>query len=353
MSSEPQEEKLQPGGNIILPGVMVPSFRTSIAIQNGVERNILLRTWGGIGDQICAEPALRFALDTFDGCTISLASEAPEFFRHLPFKRVFDLRQEQPVYEKYLMFDTIKPSTHLTWEFISHMLINCVDYVSLCAFRCMLPIEYKPIVLTPASSDFDKFWAEIAAQSDPTQPVKPLVAVHAGKHWQSKTFPKQWWDIVLTFIVGGGCTPVLIGGDADDNRSTVDVNPLGCIDLRGRLTMIQSVAGLQSMPVLLTNDSAPLHMASSGQAWIGYVATCKHPDYISHWRRRSSNMAPEWNWRMKNHGKGGIWDVISYCPNVQNEVSAENVGAELLAKWLPDPMEFGAWGVEKALDPNA
>jgi len=49
---------------------------------------------------------------------------------------------------------------------------------------------------------------------------------------------------------------------------------------------------------------------------------------------------------MVNHGKGGIWDIMDYCPNVENEVSAENVG-DHLEKWLPDPKEFAKWGISK------
>ena len=76
-------------------------------------------------------------------------------------------------------------------------------------------------------------------------------------------------------------------------------------------------------------------------AWIGFIATCKHPDYITHWRNGV------WGWRMKNFGKGGIWDLIDYCPNKEQTVSAENVGEENLLSWLPEPKEFAQWAVER------
>ncbi len=110
----------------------------------------------------------------------------------------------------------------------------------------------------------------------------------------------------------------------------------------GKLSIMESVALLQTANVLLTNDSAPLHMAASGDAWIGFVATCKHPDMITHWRNG------QWSWRMKNHGKGGIWDVLDHCPNKAETLEAENVGAELLTSWLPDPVAFANWALDKS-----
>ncbi len=322
----------------------IPSFRTQLAIQRGVEKNILLKTWGGLGDQICAEPTLRFALKTFKECKVSLASECPELFSHLNFHEVFDLKKVQPVYENYLTFNTITPINHLEWEFMSHMITNCVDYPSLSAFRCQLPVKDKEIFLKPMPKGTPYYQRAGVFERFAVNANEFNVCIHPGRHWQSKTFPKSWWDKVIQELVAHRFTPLIIGADTDDNRGTVDVDTAGCIDLRNQLSVAESIWILQRAHVLLTNDSSPLHMAASqdpddkytGNTWIGYVATCKHPDYISHWRKG------QWSWRMFNFGKGGIWDHISYCPNTTNEISAENVG-DLLMEWLPDPSDLVKW----------
>ncbi len=314
-----------------IPAMMLPGFRTTLAVQNGVEKNLLFRTWGGLGDQICAEPTLRYAINTFKGrCKISLESERPEFFQHLEFEKVYDLSKGQKANpDKYLTFETITPpnDTNLVWQFFSHMLTNCVDFPSMCALRLTLPIADKEVRLHDVGykPEFD---------------LGNAVIIHAGRHWQSKTFPKEFWDSVVNEVLHHQAIPVLIGGNADDNRGTVDVDTRECIDLRNKLSLMETVSLLKQSKVLLTNDSSPLHMAVDSDAWIGFVATCKHPDHIGHWRRG------EWMWRMVNHGKGGIWDIMDYCPNVENEVSAENVG-DHLEKWLPDPKEFAKWGISK------
>lgn len=325
-------EKLDPRKSISIPFMQHPLFRTQYAIQNGVERRLMFKTWGGIGDQICAEPTLRYALKKFQDCEIFLASENPELFKHLPFKRVFNIKEETPNYNNYLCFETITPpdDSNMVWLFFSHMLVNCVDFPSMCALRLQLPVEDKEIKLIGDKPDF----LEVAD-------VRGSVVLHPGRHWQSKTFPKEFWDRIIAGLLVRGIKPILIGGDADDNRGTVKVNAEHCLDLRNKLSIMQSVWVLQNSPVLLTNDSSPLHMAASGDAWIGYIATCKHPDMITHWRHG------QWQWREKNFGKGGIWDVIDFCPNKKQSVEAEFVPPELLLSWLPEPTEMVEWAAEK------
>lgn len=338
---ESKNPKITPESRVQIPALMHPIFRTEYAIQRGVERNLLLRTWGGIGDQICAEPTLRYALKMFKDCDVSLASEAPEMFQHLSFKKIFDLREVQPNYIKYFLFDTITPpdESNLVWCFMSHMLVNCVDFPSQCAFRLQLPVQEKDIRLSPREPDSSK------------KLFRGGLLIHPGKHWQSKTFPKYFWDRVIAAILSRGITPTIIGADADDNRGTVDVNAENCIDLRNKLTLEESIWLCMNAKVVLTNDSSPLHMAAPGRAWVGYIATCKHPDMISHWRNVNAltdrQQYNEWNWREVNHGKGGIWDVIDFCPNKAQKVEAEFVPQDLLESWLPDPIEYAEWAVEK------
>lgn len=325
---------------LAVPAIELPNARTEIASQAGVLSKLIFVTWGGLGDQICAEPTIRFALRRWPELEISLAGEQPDLFRHLKFADVFDLRREQPIWPRYLQMRTIYDQTKsLHQEFVAHMLTNCVDYVSIATLRCQLPTRDREIKLVPPDD-------AVEAVCDSVDLSEKLVAIHAGKHWQSKTFPKDWWDAVLARLVQQGAKPVLIGADTDDNRSTVDVCTDGCLDLRNKLSIMESVALLQRVKVLLTNDSAPLHMAASGDAWIGFVATCKAPDLITHWRHG------EWSWRMKDFSRnGGMWELLNWCPNKDGklgEVSAEFVPEDTLRSWLPDPVDFADWGAARA-----
>lgn len=324
--------KITPQSRVQIPALMHPLFKTEYAIQRGVERNLLFRTWGGLGDQICAEPTLRYAIRMFKDCNISLASEQPELFRHLSFEKVYDLREEKPDYEKYFLFDTITPpdNTNLVWCFMSHMLTNCVDFPSLCALRLQLPVADREVTLRPLIPENSE---ELLAY------LENGVVIHPGKHWQSKTFPKKFWDETIDHLVSAGVQPILIGHDMDDNRGTVDVSRAGCVDLRNKLSVNDSVWLLQNARVLLTNDSSPLHMAASGNAWIGCIATAKHPDMISHFRNGI------WQWREVFFNKGGIWDLVDFCPNKKESVEAEFVDPKILESWLPPPAQWATWAI--------
>lgn len=327
---------------VSIPIMMHPLFRTTIAEQKGVHRKLLVKTWGGIGDQICAEPTLRHALNHFKDCTISLASTEPELYAHLNFEKVFDTKEVTPVWDNYFVFDTITQpnNTNMVWLFFSHMLVNCVDFPSMCAFRKQLPLSEKEIVLCPELTDRVKNSAAYEKE----------IFVHPGKHWPSKTFPADFWNTVLKRIIDRGFTPVIIGADSDDNKTTVDVDTTGCIDTRNKFSIMETTYLLQRSKVLLTNDSSPMHMAAShdpndpstGHNWIGFVATCKHPDLISHWRNG------QWAYREVNFGKGGMWDIVDDLPNKKEDVLVDKVDEMLLATWLPDPIEFADWAVEKA-----
>lgn len=321
-----------------IPAMMMPGFRSNLAIQDGVQHKLLFKTWGGLGDQICAEPTIRYALNLFKDCEISLASEIPELFTHLNFRRVYHLKKERPDFEKYLCFDTITPpnDTNMVWQFMSHMLTNAVDFSSICALRLQLPVAEKDIRLKPVLTDVYAGW-----ESGPND-----VYVHAGRHWPSKTFPKWWWDAVLSELIQRDLRPILIGADTDDNRGTVDVSTSGCVDLRNKLKIGESIYLLQNAKVLLTNDSSPLHMAVSGNAWIGFIASCKMPDYIMHWRKNTLGVN-QWAWRMENLGLGGMWDLVSHCPNSANEITVDQVDQQVLESWLPKPEVYAQWALSK------
>lgn len=315
---------------VIVPAVEIPSWRTTKALQDGVANKLLFTTWGGIGDQICAEPTLRFAIDAFKDSDVYLATENPELYSHLKFKKVYDTKKVKPIFENFLVFETIPDPKRLTFEFVSHMVTHCVDFPSLASLRCMLPMSYKSVILKPQVS--------LDRQQELSKYTHyRYVAIHAGKHWESKTFPKEYWDEILQILIEQGFTPVLFGKELDETQGTVDTITEGCIDLRGKTTLEESIWLLQRMQSMITNDSSPMHMAATGEAYIAFIASAKHHDYLYHWRKN------QWAWRMKHFNKGGVWDIISLCPNQADEVVVDKLDQNVLKSWLPEPKEVVKW----------
>lgn len=327
-------------GTIVMPCVAIPSCRTHHAIEHGIDKNFLIRAFGGIGDQVCAEPSVRYAINHFPDCEVSVESLNPDLFQHLKLKGNFnekDLTPEQK--DQYFCFQSMFGSDHLAWEFLCHMIVQCVDYPALNMWRCQLPTQERNVVLIPHEQQ-----REVARAINP----KTDVVIHPGRNWQSKTLPVEFWDKVIQYLVSHDSRPILIGGRSvfDDKGGTVDVDTTGCIDLRNLLAVMQTTAVCQTAKVVLTNDSAPLHLAASGEAWIGFISTVKHPDYITHWRKAPWDEVI-YGWRMKNHSKGGMWETMNLNPNHTSPIFFDKCDEELIRKWLPDPIEYAQWALEK------
>lgn len=316
---------LQGVPRVVAPARIFPSFRVNEAFERGVANKFLINTWGGLGDQICAEPAIRFGLKAFKKCEVSLSSTLPSLFSHLNFKEVFDTRKVKPVLDNYLVFETITPPDTLLWEFCSHMLTHPVDFVSICMWRCQLPIAEREITMP----DFPLTAEIMPALAD----VDNTVVIHAGKHWESKTFPKEWWTQVVRYFRDAGFTVVLIGHKVDANVGYVAIEGDGCIDLRDKLSIPEFVALLKNSKYVFSNDSAPIHAAASGDAFIGFVASCKHPDFLMHYRKGV------FGYRAKNFGLDGIWNHIDYSPAQEEKVEAESLPPGLMDRILPQPQD--------------
>ena len=195
------------------------------------------------------------------------------------------------------------------------------------------PVKDREIKLAPRLPR--QYLQDIAARTD-------TVLIHPGRHWQSKTFPPEFWAAVVKRIGEQGMTAVLIGADRKDTGTVAfEYDEKHVIDLRNATTLAESIWLVKNARVLLTNDSAPLHMAASGDAYVGFIATIKHYDYITHWRHG------EFGWRMKNFSKGGVWEIIDHNPGEENPLikGVEWVEPATLASWLPDPIEYAEWAV--------
>ena len=337
---KPNADPLQESGTMEMPALNIPSFKNLLAIERGVEKNLLVQTNGGVGDVVCAEPAIRFALDTYKNSNVSILTRYPELFshleRHIRFKKIYkdcDEGAEKVDASQHLIFKSLRDPDDFYSEFVNHLNTQCVDYASLIMWRCQMSPEQRQIKLLPSVDDY--------CFADNTLNRATDIVIHPGRGWASKTFPKHWWDEVINTITAQGYRPVLIGADLFHNRGTVDVTTDGCLDLRNKLTLMGTAAVLHSVNVVLTNDSSPLHIAASGNAWIGFCSTIKEGWTITHWREG------QFGYKMKDFATGGMYQHLNLCPNNPKGQLIDNVDPNLLESWLPVPNEFANWAVNK------
>jgi len=318
---------------VFLPAQMIPSFRTMQAYKKGTQKRILLRALGGLGDVVCAEPAIRWALKNFTEYNIYLATHYPELFEHLEFDGVISPEADC---KNFLVIDSLRSENDLLAEFMSHMMVNPVDYASICMFKRTIPIEDKVIKLP----DFDFIY--LKDELDLIDFDLPYVAVHAGKHWESKTLPIEWYNSFIRQLKEKGLRVILVGKKVDENVGYVDVDSSDCLDLRDKLSIDELTYLLKRVKAVFTNDSAPLHIACSGKAFVGFIATCKHPDHLMHWRRNAFGKE-EFGHKMKNFGLDGAWNHVDSFPHQNKTVSLDKLPEGLMCKVLPDPSDVAKY----------
>jgi ADP-heptose:LPS heptosyltransferase len=307
-----------------IPAKQIPPLKFQLADQAGVKQ-ILITAYGGLGDQVCAEPAMRAAFKIFKGREISLLASHPDIYSHLPFKNVY--RHEEAtklIDDEWIVLHTYMPDFSLAADFIAHHFTQAVDYATLCALQRQLPITEREIKLT----------------GDRSHGLKHKVVVHPGRHWPANTFPKAWWDEVIERLVLTGCDVAIVGKHVTNGHGTVDVAiPKGCTDLRNQLSVKGLVGLLQDAQVVLTNDSGPLHVAASGNAEILFMAGSKGPDYLTHWR------GGQFGQGMKNLNPNGLWSTLDTDP-IRPE--ALDMSQPYEHKGLPSPASV-VYEVRKAL----
>lgn len=305
-----------------VPAKHIPAIRYSLAKKDNVKQ-ILMTTWGGLGDQVCAEPTLKYAFTLFKDYEISLMTSFPELFTHLPFVNIFKSGSPESMRlneDEWLILHTNHPNNCMTRDFITHNYTHCVDFSSLCAFQRQLPIKDRTIKLS-------------CDEQDRVLPFgQGRIIIHAGRHWQSKTFPATWWNKVIKLISDNFSGVVLVGKDVDQETGTVEVEQnINVIDLRNKLTLRQLALILGEAKVVLTNDSAPLHMATIGDAYILFIASCKQDDYLYHWRNSF------FGYKMKNLGRDGLWNHQDSCPIRDEPLTIDTISNGLLNNLLPHP----------------
>lgn len=261
----------------------------------------------GIGDQACAEPTVRFATELFPNVEISVLTDYPLFFKHLPLKNIYTKKSEIKNIEEYLILKTFGE--------VSDCTINCVDFSSLSAMKCQIPVDKRQIKIIP---EYPTNTAIHKICND-----KQYVVLHCNRNesLKMKTFPKEFWNSVIDELILNGKTPVLIG-KTSGITGYVNTKSDGCIDFREKLSLNDVTFLLQNCSSVISGDSFCVHLASSGNAKIGFISVWKHPDFITHYR------SGVWSWNMRNFSNGGVYYIIESKEYSYNP------------EYTPDPKSF-------------
>jgi hypothetical protein len=238
------------------------------------KRNILIRVSAGMGDQLCSEPAIRHTMSLYPDANFYVVTHFPKLFSHLNAK-VLTYDEWKGLDEPVMILHTC-PDDNISEHGMSHVLFHPTDFASMSIIKKTIPNNEKTIRLSLEPEDTANM-VHIFSGKDPN---KPLVVVHAGKWWPSKTLPQEWWQKIVDKL-SEKLTVVLIGKTIDEKQGFLPIEcPDDGYDLRDMTSLGELFSLISLSKVLLTNDSSPLHIAGAFDNWIVTIPTCKHPDHI-------------------------------------------------------------------------
>jgi len=91
----------------------------------------------------------------------------------------------------------------------------------------------------------------------------------------------EYWTEVIDKLIAAGNRVAVIGKDVNADQGLVRINPKGTFyDTRNLLSIHGLIALISRAKILITNDSAPVHLAGAFDNWIIVIPTCKAPDHI-------------------------------------------------------------------------
>lgn len=246
------------------------------------KRHISVVVNGGLGDQVAAEPAIRFMINNvYPNEDVIVATHWPRIFQHLPVPVYKHGEEKLKPDTPYYSVNTIPSPDTIQWSIISHLLSHTVDYSSISLMKRTLPLLDKTIKLS-VNGEIKDVRKIIGSDVD----LSKVILVHPGRHWQSKTLPTEYWQKIIDGLAKEK-TVIIIGKD-DQNRGTVPVTcPDNALDLRNLLDLGLLMALIKEAGILLSNDSAPIHIAGAFDNWIVLIPSCKHPDHVLPYRNGS------------------------------------------------------------------
>jgi hypothetical protein len=245
------------------------------------KRHIAIEVQGGLGDQLCAAPAIKYLLEKiYPEQDIIIRTHFPVLFRDFNcpvFTYEEKIDEKIDVADKFFFkLNTLPGPETINWSILSNLLCHTVDYCSSALLKMTLPIKDKSFFLNVKQEELDEL-NKLTNGRD----LKNYVLIHGGRHWQSKSFPQEYWQKIVDELEKEKVPICLIGAD-EPTRGIYDLklNSDTSIDLRNRTNLELFIAAISQGKILLSNDSAPIHIAGAFDNEIILIPTCKHPDHL-------------------------------------------------------------------------
>jgi ADP-heptose:LPS heptosyltransferase len=278
--------------------------------------NIFIQVSGGLGDQVCSKPSIiELRENIYPDANIIIETHYPYLFNDIDVKCYkhgeYVSNFENPHYKMQSFPDT----KSALFSLLSTMECNLSDYCSIALLKRILPMNKKNIKL-PYDETKIKDLLDITKLKN-IDDLKNMILIHAGKNWETKTFPSIWWEKIINGLIEKNVKVCLIGknGETDDETGVVKVNiPSNAINTIDLLNLPQLITLIGTSKILLSNDSSPIHIAGAFDNWIYLIPSIKHPDHILPFRKGSLN------YKSQSLYKKLVIDDFNIKPNMTKDI---------------------------------
>lgn len=297
-------------------------------------QNIVIQVSAGMGDQLCAEPVIRYIRNKyFTKSDLTVVTHYPRLFEHIKGIQLEDYKSYKEKGIATLLLHTT-PDDEYNFHGMSHVMFHPTDFASMSTIRKTLPLQDKPIKLDVSQEDINEL-KMIFGEDD----IKDLIVIHPGKWWNSKTFPVSWWQEIIDGIAKLGQKMVIIGKQLSNEKDKEQgylpvVCPENSYDLRDLTSLGEMIALISLAKITITNDSSPVHIAGAFNNWLIVIPTAKHPDHILPFRVDENGNINQY-YKIKALYKKLTIDSLDTCWLSEQPDTIDNVVGDIL-DYIPD-----------------
>jgi hypothetical protein len=240
---------------------------------------------GAIGDSLCTEPVLRYAIRNLPDEDIRILTNLPHLFQHLnkPMGSTWEelgLEFGDPtvkhIFNRLELIIDGQHVMHPIVRYITPHLTDPIDFISMLMMKRTMPDADKKIHL-----EFKDTTEKV--ESIVGGCLEDLTLVHVGTGAPEKTrlFPEEYCNHLIDELIGRGLKVAVIA--TTDHRShATPIKNQSVINLVDKLKWDDFCTIISKAKILITNDSSPVHLASIFDNWIIALPTVKHPDRLIH-----------------------------------------------------------------------
>ena len=240
---------------------------------------------GAIGDSLCSEPVARYAIKNLCDADVRILTNHPQIFKHLG--KPMGLHLEDigmkgknfiHLFNRHEMLTEDGIKLHRIVEHSPPLLVHAVDFISMLMIRRSLPDDDKKIYIE--FEDRSNKLKDLCGGN-----IDNIIALHVGSAASDniRRFPERYCNALVDELVSLGLKVVIFGKNSREG-SCIKVHNTKVIDLVDKLEWDDLVTLISKAKLLITNDSAPVHIAGMFDNWLIVLPTIRHPDRLIHLR---------------------------------------------------------------------